>query len=898
MTDQMTLDLGEEFDQRGPEPLGSFADAIFQQKYAMTAADREAGGFTPPANGDRESWIEAADRVTDSVAAPYLDEDTVEKIRRYIRERKFIPGGRYLYASGRKFNQVNNCMLLSVEDSREGWADLANRATSALMTGAGIGVDYSALRPEGAHINGLGGESTGPISLMTMVNEIGRNVMQGGSRRSAIWAGLRWDHPDVFKFIELKDWDERTKVAKAEDFNYPARMDMTNISVILDDEFFDAYHNRNGHPTLGHPDHEWAVDVYNRVTEHMVQTGEPGFSIDTGENDGETLRNAPLSADTNVLTGDGYRPIREIVGTPVKIWTGQQWAEDVVFKQTGDRAPMVKVEMTGGREIKAEPWHEFLVKRYKGAGERRRLSSIDHVAAEDLQPGDVLAVYLPMDYPREGLDPTGYTLGWLYGDGSFRDGHAELTLCSDESKECAPFMDSSLHNGFKDDGRGYLRAYFPTNEWLEGRSKGRLPTEDATPSVLAGLFDADGNVNQKQHRVRLSTVHESFAHDVRRALESLGILAHVSKSGHSTYGQKQMWQVSVAGESVPDFFKAVPTQRLGLAADDWTPYRASEVKVVAVSDAEPEDSFCADVGVDEHSFQAEGVLVRNCTEITSADDNDVCNLGSINLAKIGSLKELIDVTEAGTAFLLAGTLYSKLPYEEVHHVRAKNRRLGLGLMGLYEWLVSRGKRYGPDEDLGEWLHWWARTADGASEVYAKRLGVSVPVKNRAIAPNGTISIIGETTGGIEPVFASALKRRYLKGQVWHARFIIDQSAKRLVDQGVAPELIEDAYDLAEDVERRVEFQHWVQQYVDHGISSTINLPSWESKSNNEGTLGHFRETLMKYLPGLRGITVYPDGARGGQPLTPADLEFALEQGDAEFQEYGNEHGCRDGVCGL
>jgi len=579
MTDQMTLDLGEEFDQQGPEPLGSFADAIFQQKYAMAAVDREIGGFTPPANGDRETWIEAADRVTDSVAAPYLDEETVEKIRRYIRERKFIPGGRYLYAAGRKFNQVNNCMLLSVEDSREGWADLANRATSALMTGAGIGVDYSALRPEGAHINGLGGQSTGPISLMTMVNEIGRNVMQGGSRRSAIWAGLRWDHPDVFKFIELKDWDERTKVAKAEDFNYPARMDMTNISVILDDEFFDAYHNRNGHPILGHPDHEWAVDVYNRVTEHMVQTGEPGFSIDTGENDGETLRNA-------------------------------------------------------------------------------------------------------------------------------------------------------------------------------------------------------------------------------------------------------------------------------------------------------------------------------CTEITTSDDNDVCNLGSINLAKIGSLKELIDVTEAGTAFLLAGTLYSKLPYEEVYHVRAKNRRLGLGLMGLYEWLVSRGKRYGPDEDLGEWLHWWARTADGASEVYAKRLGVSVPVKNRAIAPNGTISIIGETTGGIEPVFASALKRRYLKGQVWHARFIIDQSAKRLVDQGVPPEFIEDAYDLAEDVERRVEFQHWVQQYVDHGISSTINLPAWESKSNNEGTLGHFRETLMKYLPGLRGITVYPDGARGGQPLTPADLEFALEQGDAEFQEYGNEHGCRDGVCGL
>jgi ribonucleoside-diphosphate reductase alpha chain len=85
---------------------------------------------------------------------------------------------------------------------------------------------------------------------MQIVNEIGRNVMQGGSRRSAIWAGLRWDHADILDFIRLKDWSPEVRALKAKDFNFPATMDMTNISVILDDEFFAAYddeeHGKHG----------------------------------------------------------------------------------------------------------------------------------------------------------------------------------------------------------------------------------------------------------------------------------------------------------------------------------------------------------------------------------------------------------------------------------------------------------------------------------------------------------------------------------------------------------------------------------------------------------------------------------------------------------------------------
>jgi ribonucleoside-diphosphate reductase alpha chain len=251
-----------------------------------------------------------------------------------------------------------------------------------------------------------------------------------------------------------------------------------------------------------------------------------------------------------------------------------------------------------------------------------------------------------------------------------------------------------------------------------------------------------------------------------------------------------------------------------------------------------------------------------------------------------------------TAFLLAGTVYSDVPFAQVDIVRSKNRRLGLGLMGIHEWLLTHGKKYGADNDLEEYLKIYAQSGSMVKP-YAEKWDLSFPIKTRAIAPVGTIGIIGETTTGIEPIFCAAYKRRYLKGSSWQYQFVVDPTAKRLLDSGVPLELIEDAYDLAADVERRVSFQAWVQQYVDHSISSTINLPRWGSELNNENTVQDFGKMLIKYLPKLRGITVYPDGARDGQPLNAWPLSEALAHVGEIFEEAGNA--CelsKGGECGA
>lgn len=528
-----------------------FAKSIMEQKYAHDLPE-----------GTKETWENISFRVTKNVLKALeipVGSHAFKQIKKFIEERKFMPGGRYLYASGRPFHQTQNCLLLRAEDSREGWADIMHKASMALMTGAGIGVDYSHVRPEGKVVRKTGGIATGPLALMQMVNEAGRGIMQGGARRSAIWAGLNWKHADVHKFITLKNWIPEVRSLKEKDFNFPATLDGTNISVQLDDDFFKAFHNEKS------PLHAQAQSVYWAVVRQMLKTGEPGFSVDVGDNAGETLRNA-------------------------------------------------------------------------------------------------------------------------------------------------------------------------------------------------------------------------------------------------------------------------------------------------------------------------------CTEVTSSDDSDICNLGSINLARVDSLEEMKQLVEFGTLFLMAGTVYSNVPYAMVDQVRTKNRRLGLGLMGIHEWLLVQGKKYGPDPELEEYLKVYATSGKYAKEL-AQKYDLSVPVKTRAIAPTGTIGIIAETTTGIEPIFCAAYKRRYKKGSDLNAyQYVIDPTAKRLVDKGVNPDTIEDAYNLAEDSERRVAFQAYIQQYVDHSISSTINLPHWGSELNNDGTVQAFGNMLIKYLPKLRGITVYPDGARGGQPLTPVKFSTALKHTDEVFYE--------------
>lgn len=250
-----------------------FAEQIFRTKYAQ---------------GPNDTWDALSERIVEDVCGsrwgtlPVLmsDEDRKE-LANHIKEMRFIPGGRYLYYAGRPYKAYNNCYLLRAEeDTREEWSAVTWRAMSCLMTGGGIGIDYSRLRPAGKPLSRTGGIASGPIPLMSAINEIGRNVMQGGSRRSAIYASLNWQHEDIPAFLAAKNWSEVVRGLKEQDFNFPAPLDMTNISVNYDDEAI-----KHG---LGLENNS----VFIENCYQAMKTGEPGFSFNFGDKQNETLRNA------------------------------------------------------------------------------------------------------------------------------------------------------------------------------------------------------------------------------------------------------------------------------------------------------------------------------------------------------------------------------------------------------------------------------------------------------------------------------------------------------------------------------------------------------------------------------------------------------------------------------
>ncbi len=598
------MPCGNHYSTRTPDPQEDFPlpdIAPFESEFAYSVAHQK---YMAPHGETR--WDQLAERVTrhpmEALAARTgINYDyEAEELFELINNREFIPGGRYLYACGNDFHQTQNCLLLSCEDSREGWAELAWQAEMSLLTGAGIGVYWGKIRPSGSIVRRTGGTASGPVPKMIAVNEQGRAAVQGGDRRSAIWAGLPWWHKDVFWFMKVKEWPDYIKQAKLEDPSVPAALDMTNISVTLDDEFFVWFEGGpergqlRGHPDPSFPNsernapdggtwHAWAQRVYWEAIDRMTQTGEPGFTVDLGDKRDEKLRNA-------------------------------------------------------------------------------------------------------------------------------------------------------------------------------------------------------------------------------------------------------------------------------------------------------------------------------CTEIVSADDSDICNLGGLSLARFDSPAEFERAVRLGVLYLTAGTVYSDVPYPKVAEVRDKNRRLGLDILGVHEFLLMRGLSYGTDdafEALEPYMAAYRRALEYAHDWQAAA-GLSLSVAATSGAPTGTRGIVCETTTGWQSVTYTACKRTVITSKAHESdhraeHFIVDPTVARLLKQGyIGPtDEIEDSVTLSYDYERLFKMQAYAQANTDQAISMTVNLPFVMTDPDDRRAFG---ETLYRYLPSLRGITVYPDGAIAGQPLVRVPLAEALAQDEVEVSEI--EEKCTAGACGI
>jgi len=141
---------------------------------------------------------------------------------------KFLPAGRILSGAGSKRRvTLFNCFVMGdVPDDMAGIFEHLKEAALTMQQGGGIGYDFSTLRPKGAQVKGVGADASGPLSFMDVWDSMCRTIMSAGSRRGAMMATLRCDHPDVEAFVEAKQ--------------EPGRLRMFNLSVLVTDPFMQA----------------------------------------------------------------------------------------------------------------------------------------------------------------------------------------------------------------------------------------------------------------------------------------------------------------------------------------------------------------------------------------------------------------------------------------------------------------------------------------------------------------------------------------------------------------------------------------------------------------------------------------------------------------------------------
>ena len=304
---------------------------------------------------------------------------------------------------------------------------------------------------------------------------------------------------------------------------------------------------------------------------------------------------------------------------------------------------------------------------------------------------------------------------------------------------------------------------------------------------------------------------------------------------------------------------------------------------------------------------------------------EACVLGSVNLDHFAGddgieWERLGETVELAVRFLDDAVERSRYPVEEIERIhKYGNRKIGLGVMGWADLLISLGIAYDSEEavDLAsDVMGFIQERADSASERLARERGSfpnweesvygpsgwNRPMRNATrttIAPTGTISIIAGTSSGIEPLFALVYHRKVLDGRVLsevHPMFreaaeragvwsedLVASVARRGGVRGVAgiPEELQAVFVTAHDLtaEWHVRHQAAFQRHVDNAVSKTINLP-------HDATVDDVRRVyLLAAELGLKGITVYRDGSKTWQVLNrgkPTGTDLGTVEGSAPW----------------
>ena len=263
-----------------------FAAPIAEQIWDMKYRFKDADGKPLDATVE-DSWR----RIARALASVEKDAPKWEdKFYSALEDFKFLPAGRITAGAGtaRKVTLFNCFVMGTIPDSMGGIFEMLKEAALTMQQGGGIGYDFSTVRPKGALVKGVAADASGPLSFMDVWDAMCRTIMSAGSRRGAMMATMRCDHPDIEDFITAK--------------SDAARLRMFNVSVLITDPFMEAVKANKSwdlvfegkvFKTVN------ALDLWNKIMKSTYDFAEPGVIFIDRINKANNLHYCETIAATN-----------------------------------------------------------------------------------------------------------------------------------------------------------------------------------------------------------------------------------------------------------------------------------------------------------------------------------------------------------------------------------------------------------------------------------------------------------------------------------------------------------------------------------------------------------------------------------------------------------------------
>ncbi len=734
-------------------------------KYRFKSAPGGSATATPDADLDATWW-----RVARALAAPERDPELwAGRFHEALSGFKFLPAGRVMAGAGTgRTVTLFNCFVMgTIADDMSGIFENLREAALTMQQGGGIGHDFSSLRPHGAPVVGVGADASGPLSFMDVWDSMCRTIMSAGSRRGAMMATLRCDHPDIEAFIDAK--------------RDPKRLRMFNVSVLVTDAFMKAVGEDADWPLVfgGRTFRTVkAKALWERIMRATYDVAEPGVIFIDRVNRRNNLRycetiqatNPCVTAETWVHTADGPRQVSDLIGQPfTALVDGKAFASgNAGFFATGTKE-VRRLRTKAGHDLRLTADH--LVRKVTRLTRWSR--DLEWVPAGDLAPGDQIVLHDHRSAPHWGgrhSEAEGYLLGLLVGDGTLKQDKAVLsvwkpaqvahggpqTISPEGVMEAALAAARTLPH--RADFTGWMEVK-GRNEWrlslaavktlaeamgLSPGNKTVTPAMEKTSSVfhrglLRGLFDSDGSVQGTQAKgisIRLSQSDLPLLESVQRMLLRFGIATTIYRDrrpagqrpmpdgagGQRLYECAAQHELVISGDNVGVF-----AERIGFADRSkvvWlqgalADYRRAlnrerfVAEIASVDEDGVAEVYDAQVpGI--NAFDANGLYVHNCGE-QPLPPYGACLLGSINLAALVKApfmpEAALDADALERLVPLAVRMLdnvidvSRFPLPQQEKEAKAKRRIGLGVTGLADALIFCGVRYGSPEAVRLTREW-------------------------------------------------------------------------------------------------------------------------------------------------------------------------------------------------